>query len=98
MPLDRRLCLTLIALLSIGYGVFIVLRMVRCIPIQAQWIPNLSGSRCYFNSTWFFFASQAWNMVMDVMVLFVPVIILRHSHAPLQQRVLIGVVLTFGSS
>jgi hypothetical protein len=98
MPVDRRLCRTLLALLCTGYGTFIVLRMVRCIPIQAQWTPKLPGARCYFNTTWFFFASQAWNMVMDVVVLVVPAFILRHSRAPLLQKVLIGVVLAFGAS
>ncbi|GAB1312310.1 hypothetical protein MFIFM68171_02520 [Madurella fahalii] len=79
-----------------GYCIFIVLRMVRCIPIEAQWTPKLPGARCYFNNMWFF-ASQAWNMAIDFVILLVPLLILRHSKASLLQRVLIGVVLAFGT-
>jgi len=95
---DRRMCKGLIAVLCTGYVVFIVLRMVRCVPIEAQWTVKLPGARCFFNSTWFMFASQAWNMVMDFVILVVPMVVLRHSRAPFLQRVLIGVVLAFGAS
>ncbi|KAK1836829.1 hypothetical protein QBC39DRAFT_247105 [Podospora conica] len=98
MPLDRRLCRALIAVLCTGYAIFIVLRMVRCVPFASQWTPGMPGARCYFNATWFMFASQAWNMVMDFVILVVPVLVLRHSRAPWLQRVLIGVVLAFGAS
>ncbi|KAK0616873.1 hypothetical protein B0T14DRAFT_523959 [Immersiella caudata] len=97
-PLDRRLCLGFIAALVTGYTVFIVMRMVRCVPIQAQWTPRLPGAKCFFNATWFMFASQAWNMVMDFVILLLPLLVLRHSRAPVAHRVLIGVVLAFGAS
>ncbi|KAK4150341.1 hypothetical protein C8A00DRAFT_18110 [Chaetomidium leptoderma] len=99
MPSDKRLCHVLIAVLCTGYLVFIVLRMVRCIPFHAQWTPGIPGARCdIYNNTWFMFASQGWNMVMDFVILLTPLYILRHSNAPLRQRVLIGVVLAFGGS
>jgi hypothetical protein len=97
-PLDRRLCHGLIVVLCTGYTVFIVLRMVRCIPIEAQWTLGLPGAKCFFNGTWFIFASQAWNMVMDFVILLIPLLVLRHSTAPMLHRVLIGVVLAFGAS
>lgn len=97
-PFDRRLGQGIIAVLCTGYAIFIVLRMVRCIPIQAQWTPKLPGAKCLFNGTWFIFASQAWNMVMDFVILLMPLVVLRHSLAPILQRVLIGVVLAFGAS
>lgn len=98
MPFDRFLCQTLIGVLCTGYAIFIVLRMVRCVPFASQWTPNMPGKKCFFNATWFMFASQAWNMVMDVVILLVPLLVLRHSKAPWPQRVLIGVVLAFGAS
>ncbi|GAB1315510.1 Rhodopsin domain-containing protein [Madurella fahalii] len=98
MPSERRLCQALIALLCTGYITFILLRMVRCIPFAAQWDRGIPGARCFFNTTWFFFASQAWNMVMDFVILVLPLYLLRHSNAPLIQRVLIGIVLAFGGS
>lgn len=98
MPLDLRLCRILIALLCTGYTIFIVLRMVRCVPFAAQWTPKMPGAQCFFNATWFMFASQAWNMVMDFVILVVPVLVLRHSKAPWLHRVLIGIVLAFGAS
>lgn len=98
MPLDRRLCRILIALLCTGYTIFIVLRVVRCVPFAAQWTPKMPGAQCFFNATWFMFASQAWNMVMDFVILVVPVLVLRHSKAPWLHRILIGIVLAFGAS
>ena len=98
MPSDKRLSHALIAILCTGYLIFIVLRMVRCIPFEAQWKLGIPGAKCYFNNTWFIFASQAWNMVMDFAILLVPLFILRHSQAPLLQRALFGVVLAFGGS
>ena len=98
MPLDRRLFQGAIAINCIGYAVFIVLRAVRCLPFESQWTPGMPGARCFFPSTWFVFASQAWNMVMDFAILLGPLLVLRHSNAPLLQRVLIGVVLAFGAA
>src|ERR1700760_1098549 len=91
MPFDKRLCYGLITVLCTGYLIFIVMRMVRCIPLETQWDPSIPGGRCFFNNTWFMFASQVWNMVMDIAILLVPLVILRHSTAPFGQRVLFGV-------
>ncbi|KAK3360700.1 hypothetical protein B0T25DRAFT_536204 [Lasiosphaeria hispida] len=99
MPSDRRLCYVLIAVLCTGYLVFIVMRMARCVPFQAQWNPDIPGAKCFFSSTWFSFPSQAWNMAMDLVILLLPLFILRHlKNAPLLHRALIGVVLAFGGS
>jgi len=93
---ERRLCQALIAVLSTGYLIFFVLRFVRCIPFEAQWTPRMPGATCHFNNTWFLFASQSWNMIMDFVIFLVPLSILRHSRASLLKRVLFGVVLGFG--
>jgi len=98
MPSDKRLCHVLIVVLCVGYLIFIVLRLVRCIPFDAQWIPDLPGARCYFNNTWFLFASQTWNMLMDFVILLVPLVILRHSRAPLLQRIFFIIILACGGS
>jgi len=98
MPLDRRLFQGAIAINFIGYAVFIVLRMVRCLPFESQWTPGMPGARCLFPSTWFVVASQTWNIVMDVVILLGPLLVLRHSNAPMLQRVLIGIVLAFGAA
>lgn len=96
MPSDRRLCYILIAILCIGYLFFIVMRMARCVPFQAQWAPDMPGARCLFTTTWFMFPSQAWNMAMDFVILLVPLFVLRHLKGPLLQRALIGTALAFG--
>ncbi|KAK1753668.1 hypothetical protein QBC47DRAFT_386892 [Echria macrotheca] len=98
MVVERRICQAAIAILCTGYLIFIVLRMVRCIPFDAQWNPSIPGARCFFNGTWFIFSSQAWNMIMDFVIVILPLFLLRHSNAPLIQRVLIGIVLAFGAS
>lgn len=98
MPSDKRLCHALNAILCTGYTIFFILRMVRCIPYEAQWNLDIPRAKCFFNTTWFFFASQAWNMAMDLVILVLPLYLLRHSNAPMIQRALIGVVLAFGGS
>ncbi|KAK4120630.1 hypothetical protein N657DRAFT_579277 [Parathielavia appendiculata] len=98
LPSEKRICQILITALCTGYLIFIVLRMVRCIPFHALWTPGIPGARCIYNNTWFMFASQGWNMAMDFVILLSPLYILRHSNAPLRQRVLLGVVLAFGGS
>lgn len=98
MPLDRRLCQGAIAVNCVGYATFIVLRAVRCLPFESQWTPGMLGVRCLFGSTWFVFASQTWNMAMDFVILLGPFLVLRHSNAPMLQRVLIGIVLAFGAA
>lgn len=98
LPSDRRLTHILIAVLCTGYFIFIVMRMARCTPFEAQWNPRLPGARCAYNNTWFLFASQTWNMVMDFAILLVPLFILRHSKAPFMQRVVFFFVLALGGS
>ena len=98
MPSDRRLCHALITILCMGYLIFFVLRMIRCVPIESQWTKDVPGAKCFFNNTWFLFASQAWNMLMDFVILLVPLVILRHSKAPPLRRALFAVVLAFGAS
>ncbi|KAH6649547.1 hypothetical protein F5144DRAFT_553367 [Chaetomium tenue] len=98
LPSDKRLCHISIAVLCTGYLIFIVLRMFRCTPFHAIWTPGVPGARCIYNNTWFMFASQGWNMIMDFVILLGPLYILRHSNAPLKQRVLLGVLLAFGGS
>jgi hypothetical protein len=85
LPSGKRLCHIMIAILCTGYLIFIVLRMVRCIPFHTQWTPKLPGARCIYNNTWFMFASQGWNMAMDFVILLSPLYILRHSNAPLKR-------------
>ncbi|KAK4445492.1 hypothetical protein QBC34DRAFT_358287 [Podospora aff. communis PSN243] len=97
-PLDKRLFQGAIAINCLGYAIFIVLRAIRCLPYESQWTPGMPGARCFFPSTWFVFASQAWNMFMDFVILLGPLLVLRHSNAPMLQRVLIGIVLAFGAA
>jgi hypothetical protein len=98
MPSDKRLCYSLLALLNVGYLGFLVARMARCVPFQAQWTPGIPGARCFFSGTALMFASQIWNMGMDFVILLAPLYILRHFTGGLLQRVGIGLVLAFGAS
>ncbi|KAK0648161.1 hypothetical protein B0T16DRAFT_407805 [Cercophora newfieldiana] len=95
LPWEKNLCFGIIGVLSAGYLSVIIVQMVRCVPFEAQWTPGYPGAVCV-NSTAFFFASQALNVFLDVIILLAPLVILRHSSAPLQQRLLFGVALAFG--
>jgi len=97
LPWEKRLCFTIIALLTAGYIAILVVEMVRCVPFEAQWTPKYPGARC-INSTAFYFSAQGLNLLMDVVILLGPLFILRHSSAPLQQKLLFGIALAFGGT
>jgi len=94
---EKRLCFAIIAVIVAGYLAMQVASLVRCVPFEAHWNPKYPGAKC-INSTAFFFASQALNIAMDLIVLFGPLVILRHSTAPLPQRLFFGVALAFGGA
>jgi hypothetical protein len=95
LPWEKHLCFAIIAALSAGYLAILIVEMVRCVPFVAQWTPKYPGAKC-INSTAFYLAAQVLNMVMDIVILLGPLVILRHSTAPLQQKLLFGVALGFG--
>ncbi|GAB1312832.1 hypothetical protein MFIFM68171_03042 [Madurella fahalii] len=95
LPWEKQLCSSIIVTLSAGYLAILIVEMVRCIPFEAQWTPKYPGAKC-INSTAFYFSAQGLNMVMDLVILLGPLIILRHSSAPLQQKFLFGIALAFG--
>lgn len=97
LPWEKNMCLTIIATLSAGYLALLVVEMVRCVPFEAQWIPKYQGAKC-INSTVFYFSAQGLNVVLDLVILLAPLVILRHSSAPLQQRLLFGIALAFGGT
>lgn len=97
LPWEKRLCLVIIAILSAGYLAFLLVQMVRCIPFEAQWNPKYPGARCIY-STAAFFAAQGFNLGLDLLILVGPLFILRHSSAPLPQKMLFGIALAFGGA
>jgi hypothetical protein len=97
LPWEKRLCFAIIAVIVAGYLAMQVASMVRCVPFEAHWNPKYPGAKC-INSTAFFFATQALNIAMDLIILFGPLVILRHSTAPLPQRLFFGVALAFGGA
>ncbi|KAK5652296.1 hypothetical protein OQA88_10644 [Cercophora sp. LCS_1] len=97
LPWENKLCLAIIAIIIAGYLAMQVASMVRCVPFEAQWNPKYPGAKC-INSAAFFFATQALNIATDLIILFAPLVILRHSFAPLPQRLFFGVALAFGGA
>jgi len=97
LPWEKHLCFTIIASLSAGYLAILIVEMVRCVPFEAQWTPKYPGAKC-INSTAFYFSAQGLNMAMDLVILLGLLIILRYSSAPLPQKLLFGVALTFGGT
>lgn len=95
MAFERRLCYGLIGILLSGYIVVIVLSMVRCIPFEALWVPNIPGAKC-LNTTQLFLAVQSHTLAMDFIILLAPLFILRHLTIPWPQRALLVVVVGFG--
>ncbi|KAK0627940.1 hypothetical protein B0T14DRAFT_513571 [Immersiella caudata] len=97
LPWEKKLCFVIMAIIITAYMAMQVASLLRCLPFEAHWNPRYPGARC-INSTAFFFASQALNIAMDLIILFGPLVILRHSSAPLQQRFFFGVALAFGGA
>ncbi|KAK4450283.1 hypothetical protein QBC34DRAFT_349676 [Podospora aff. communis PSN243] len=97
LPWEKNLCFGIMAIIVAGYMAMQVTSLVRCVPFEAIWNPKYPGARC-INTTGFFFAAQAFNIAMDLIILFGPLVILRHSSAPLPQRFFFGVALAFGGA
>ena len=100
LPWEKRLCYFIIGALSVGYFIILLLEMIRCAPFAAMWDPrSYPDATCIpFNMTAKFFASQALNMAFDLLILVAPLFILRHSTAPLPQKLLFGIALAFGGT
>lgn len=93
---EKRLCFAIISVIVTGYLAMQIASLARCVPFAAQWNPKGYPDAKCINSTAFFFATQALNIAMDLVIVFAPLVILRHSSAPLQQRMFFGVALAFG--
>lgn len=95
MAFERRLCYVLIGILLSGYVAVIILSMLRCIPFQALWVPNIAGAKC-LDTTKLFLAVQSHTLAMDFIILLAPLFILRHLTLPWTQRLLLVIVVGFG--
>lgn len=95
MAFERRLCYVLMGILVSGYFVVIVLSLVRCIPFEALWVPNIPGAKC-LDTTKLFLAVQSHTLAMDFIILLAPLFILRHLTVPWLQRVVLVIVVGFG--
>ena len=100
LPWEKRLCHVIIAALSAGYFAILTIEMIKCVPFAAIWDPaSYPDARCItFNTTVKFYSSQALNIGFDLLILVAPLFILRHSTAPLPQKLLFGIALAFGGA
>ena len=96
MPLEKRLCYVLIAILITQSVALIITHMCLCIPFRALWTMNIPGAKCA-NRTVVYFIRIGFNIAMDFAVLVAPASILRHLHLPWPQMLLIGTFLAFGA-
>ena len=98
LPWEKNLCFVIIGILFAGYLAQLIAEMVRCVPFEAQWNPAKFPEAKCINSTAKLFSSQGLNLAFDVLILIAPLFILRHSSAPLPQKLLFGVALAFGGA
>ncbi|KAH7030633.1 uncharacterized protein B0I36DRAFT_362464 [Microdochium trichocladiopsis] len=71
------------------------LGIFHCIPIQAYWDPS-AGGYCAIEDTKFFFGSILVHVMMDIAIIVLPVMPIKHLTLPMRQRVAIAVVFMFG--
>lgn len=102
----RSACLTLLGLTSVWTAVFAVLVYVPCSPPYAYWDITLrnGGATCWgyaspyrdpFVST--FISHASINMLFDIIVLFLPVVLLWKSNSTMTTKLSLLCVLCVGS-
>ncbi|KAJ1332045.1 alpha-methylacyl-CoA racemase [Microdochium nivale] len=71
------------------------LGIFHCIPVQAYW-DSSAGGFCAVEDTKFFFGSILVHVVMDIAIILLPVLPIKHLSLPTRQRIAIAVVFMFG--
>ncbi|KXJ94979.1 hypothetical protein Micbo1qcDRAFT_200436 [Microdochium bolleyi] len=71
------------------------LGIFHCIPVQAYW-DSSAGGFCAVEDTKFFFGSILVHVLMDVAIILLPIIPIKHLSLPTRQKVAIAVVFMFG--
>lgn len=96
MPLERRLCYTIIAVLVGETIALSVTHLCLCTPFEALWTPGLPGAKC-LNRTAVYYAQLGITIGMDFVILIAPLFILRHLKLRFwRQRLVLSIVLAFG--
>jgi hypothetical protein len=96
MPLERRLCYTIIFVLTAETIALSVIHLCLCTPFEAMWTPNLPGAKC-LNRTIVYYVQLSITIAMDFIILIAPLFILRHLKLRFwRQRLLLSIVLAFG--
>ncbi|KAK1752004.1 hypothetical protein QBC47DRAFT_416493 [Echria macrotheca] len=97
LPVEKRICYVVLALVIAEGFTWIVVLFLTCIPFSAMWDPGLPGAKCIDNTAGFY-ACAATIISADVAILVIPPFLLRHSSIPWYQKLLLGMVLALGGA
>ncbi|KAH8696769.1 hypothetical protein GQ44DRAFT_634273 [Phaeosphaeriaceae sp. PMI808] len=96
MPVEKRLCYIIITILVIQNISMIVVQLSLCSPFEALWNRHLPGAKC-LNTTTTYTVTLSLIIAMDFSILILPASILRHLTLRWHQKLVIAIVLSFGS-
>lgn len=96
MRFEKRLCYILISFVVLQSITYSVLTFTLCSPIQAMWNRHIPGTKCV-NTTVAYEVGLILTIAMDFAILLLPVFILRHLTLRWYQKLVIAIVLSFGS-
>ncbi|EWZ28614.1 hypothetical protein FOQG_16602 [Fusarium oxysporum f. sp. raphani 54005] len=74
----------------------IFLTIFHCIPIQAFWNKTMRGAKCAIDESRFFFGTVLVHCLIDIAILVLPIMPVRHLHLHSAQKIVVIALFTFG--
>jgi hypothetical protein len=96
MRFEKRLCYILISFLVLHSTSWFVLTFTLCLPFEAMWNRHIPEAKCV-NTTVTYTVGLVLVIGMDFATLLLPVLILKHLTLRWHQKLVIAIVLSFGS-
>ncbi|KAH8694336.1 hypothetical protein GQ44DRAFT_791370 [Phaeosphaeriaceae sp. PMI808] len=95
MRFEKRLCYAILVIVVIQHMTTIVVNLNYCRPFKALWNPRLPGAKC-LNWAAMAYAPLSLTIAMDIIILILPAIILRHLTLRWYQKFGVAIILSLG--
>jgi Fungal rhodopsin domain len=88
----------LIGIIIATHAGFVLFNLLRCIPLSAIWDTSIQGAKCVSNNSFRIVsnATTGVNIATDVLLSLFPITFLRQIRRPLQEKILIGLLMAMG--
>ncbi|KAF2650856.1 hypothetical protein K491DRAFT_720387 [Lophiostoma macrostomum CBS 122681] len=95
IPLFRKICLTMIYLISASGIAFVILTIFQCTPIEKAWLKGAVAGTCV-NLSWFRWTWTAFNLSTDLLIFTLPMPVISRLQMTNPKKIGLAVVFTIG--